>query len=162
MKRKNKNKKGMRVMTIAVAIILVILTVSLVATTLRSVMINKRPENAVFLNGSTPEPALDGTYKGNTQSQTGWQGKWFESSKNKGLNNFSDGDRYEFKTSTEKSLSSDKKVLKLDYNHPGNPLWLRLIVDEVSQVNTGTYQGKVYIKLGPIYFTLTYFELNNQ
>lgn len=162
MKRRQKNRKGKHSMIVLLSILLGLIFFITVIFWARSISVNNRLENQEFIGGLFPEPALDGTYKGNTQSRTGWQGKWFESSKHKGINNFSDGNRYEFKTSSDKSLSSDKKVLKLDYNNPGNPLWLRLIVDEISQVEDNKYQGKVYVKIGPMFFTLTYFELSNR
>lgn len=93
-------------------------------------------------------------------NQTTWQGKEFFATSNTGINNFSDGQRYKFKTYKAKSISSDKQVLKIDYDIPGNPFWIRRIVDELVEVEPGKYQGKVYLRYLPgLTFTLTYFTL---
>ncbi len=148
-------------MIIALLVILGALATLIIGATLRSNAANKAANNTIFLQGTMPEPLLDGLYNGNTAIRSNWLGKRFYADKNRGLNRFSDGERYEFATGSAKSLSSNNKVLKLDYNQPGNPWWLKLIVDEVSQVEPGKYQGKVYIKVGPTFFTLTYFELTS-
>ncbi len=149
-------------MIIVGMIILGILVLGLVGASLKSIEANSRGENAVFIEGSLPDPALDGQYNGNAQNSSNWQGKRFNASEQSGINRFSDGERYTFATSSARSLSSTKQILKLDYNQPGNPWCLKLIFKEVSQVEPGKYQGKVYIKLGPMFFTLTYFELTRE
>lgn len=140
---------------LAVVLLLVIASICVF-----SVMQDHRAENKVFLGGHLPSPAMNGFYKGNRQSSTDWQGKEFDANANSGINIFGNNQkRYTFTTSTSKSLHSSKDVFRLTYNHSGNPWWLRFIVDEITQVDARHFQGKVYVSLGPISCTLTYFEL---
>ena len=126
------------------------------------------PEAKEFLNGSYPEPALNGSYAGNHFDGLGkdWLGKQFFASQNNGVNNFRStsqntlNQRYEFDTSQQNGLrNKNTKVLLLDYNRPGNPFWLRFIKDEIVKVGEGKYLGKIQLKLGPFVITLGYFRL---
>jgi hypothetical protein len=119
----------------------------------------RRAENKVFNSGHVPD-VLNGEYTGNSQSKSDWLGKRFDHERQTGINRFPGGDRYPFTTSTGQSIKGNKQVLKLNYNVSGNPWWLRLIVDEVVETAPGKYQGKVFVRLGPLVFTLTYFQLS--
>lgn len=147
-----------------------ILIASLVAVVLVSAAIglvysyqtSRRPENRRFASGSYPQVPLDGKYRGSWLGQrTNWQGKEFDASTAGGLNNFSDGQRYRFKTLASPSIAnSSQTVLRIDYNLAENPWWLRRIVDELVEVELGKYQGKVYLKYLPgLTFTISYFSL---
>lgn len=130
---------------------------------------DSRTEAQEFATGTLPSPGLDGSYKGNHFDGLGkdWLGKQFNSAQNTGINNFkskSNGpaeQRYTFATSAETGLRNNKLVvLQLNYNKPGNPIWLRPIRDELVQTNQGEYLGKIHLKLGPIVITLGYFRLS--
>lgn len=160
---KKPRKKGKPVLMIFLLVLVALFVFVVVGMLAWSIRVNGRAENVAFVAGKMPQPALDGIYNGNTQTKSNWQGKRFIASDQSGLNIFEDGERYKFKTASAKSLSSDNQVLKLDYNQAGNPWWLRLIVDEISQVNDNEYQGKVYLKVGPLPdVPLTYFQLQKQ
>lgn len=128
---------------------------------IKSYQTNKHPDNDRFISGNYPSMPLDGKYQGSWMgNQTTWQGKEFFAASNAGINNFTDGQRYRFKTYKAQSISSGQEVLKIDYDIPGNPFWVRRIVDELVEVDPGKYQGKVYVKYLPgLTFTLTYFTL---
>jgi hypothetical protein len=119
----------------------------------------RRSENQQFQAGKLPSAALDGFYKGNTQAKTNWRGKKFDDATKTGINIFGNSERYTFAFYPAKSLHGGKQVLKIDYNQAGNPWWLKLIVDELVEIAPGNHQGKVYVRIGPLSFTLTYFEL---
>jgi hypothetical protein len=118
----------------------------------------------LFLSGRLPNPSPDGFYKGNAFTGRGkdWQGKLFDRVHQTGINRFSDGQRFVFKTYQARGLrDGNLTVLRIDYNQPGNPWWLHFIVDEVVETSPGHYLGKVHLKVIPdLPFTLTYFELS--
>jgi hypothetical protein len=54
----------------------------------------------------------------------------------------------------------EKEVLKLNYNLPQNPFFLRPVMDEIVEVEPGKYLGKVHYRLWSNFaVTLGYFEL---
>lgn len=146
---------------ITLIVIIVLFLIAVLYGVARSYQANKHPDNTRFTNGTYPSTDLNGTYSGSWgENDTTWQGKEFFAGTNSGINNFVDGQRYRFKTYRGKSISTGKEVLKIDYNQPGNPFWVRRIVDELVEVEPGKYQGKVYARVLPrITFTLTYFTL---
>ncbi len=115
-----------------------------------------------FLKGTYPSPLPNGFYKGTVQNlNTNWKGKIFDASSSAGVNLFGDKKVYPFKTYKGKGLQ-DKNldVLKIDYNIPKNPFWLRFILDEIVQIDTDKYLGKVHLRLIPgLPFSLGYFRL---
>ncbi len=121
------------------------------------------PNQKLFLSGHVPNPLPEGFYKGNNFTGIGkdWQGKSFDRTRQTGINQFSDGQRYTFKTYEAHGLRDKQlNILKIDYNQPGNPWWLHFIVDEIVETSPGHYLGKVHLKVIPgLPFTLTYFEL---
>lgn len=140
------------VLTIIVILIATLLLICLVWI----VKTERRAENKPFLSGSLPIVET-GFYKGNDQISSTWQGKKFTPEKSSGINVFSDGERYTFKTYAKSY--GNKQRLVLDYDVSGNPWWIRLIVDEMVEVEPGQYQGKVYAKIGPLKLPVTYFQL---
>lgn len=120
-----------------------------------------------FLGGTLPNPKPDGLYSGTVSGQkVSWLGKKFNSASSTGVNVFDDGgaikgERYPFITSVGRGLvDSNLYVLKIDYNIPGNPFWLRFILDEIVQVAPNEYLGKLEVRIIPGYpFALAYFEL---
>lgn len=123
-----------------------------------------QPQQQAFTKGILPSPMPNGFQKGDVNAKTTWQGKEFNNKENTGINFFNENGttikRYPFKTYTGKGLiDHGLEVLKLDYNLPENPLYLRLIVDELVQVSPGKYLGKLNVKLGPFAFALGFFRL---
>ncbi|MBI1857237.1 hypothetical protein HY003_01130 [Candidatus Saccharibacteria bacterium] len=149
-----------KIIGISLGLGLVVLFVSAFALgTYYNYRASHRPEQTRFSQGGLPTKTLDGFYKGNRPGSA-WQGKTFNGSAQSGINNFTDGDKYVFKTLVAKGLKDDKQVLKIDYNQPHNPWWLRYVVDELVQTSDGKYLGKVNLKILPgLPITITYFEL---
>ncbi len=133
----------------------------------RTRQIQHDAQEKVFLHGTVPDPTPDGLYYGSVPGRTvSWLGKKFSAASSRGINIFSDGkggqsEQYPFVTSAGKGLQDkDLNVLKIDYDIPGNPIWLRLVVDEVVQIAPGHYLGKLEARMIPGFpFALIYFEL---
>lgn len=120
-------------------------------------------EYGEFAKSTLPSPAPEGQYSGKaTVSSGSWQGKRFDSSESTGINRFTEGDRYAFTTSIAKSLTdATQQVLRIDYNQPDNPWWLRLVTDEVVQTGPNQLLGKIQINVIPtLPFTVGYFRLS--
>ncbi len=119
-------------------------------------------DQKVFLSGKIPNPLPDGFYKGSLRKlKTSWQGKKFDAKNSTGINLISGKELYPFKTYIAKGLA-DKNldVLKIDYDIPGNPFWLRFILDEIVETSPNHCLGKVHIKLIPgLPITLGFFQL---
>lgn len=118
------------------------------------------------MKGVAGMSALDGDYKGVAHGYSGtWQGKTIFQSKKSGINRFLYGEKleqkYPFALSFQKALrDADKDVIVLDYNQPGNPWWLKYIVDEMVEVGPQQYLGKVHVRItSGLVFTLGYFSL---
>jgi hypothetical protein len=128
----------------------------------RTWQVGRDPLNAAFRAGIVPSPALDGPYHGSVPGHTvSWLGKKMNAADNAGINVFTDGDKYPFATSVGAGLrDTDIQVLKIQYDVPGNPWWLRLVLDEMVQVAPGKYLGKVNLQIVPgMPFTIGYFRL---
>ncbi len=122
-----------------------------------------------FRSGTADTATLNGDYTGFVTGYEGaWQGKSINQAENTGINRFKEGDqvvqKYPFKTYVGKGLrDKDLDVIKLDYNQPGNPWWLRFIIDEMVSTGPDTYLGKVHIHLAPgITFSMGYFTLKKE
>ncbi len=124
------------------------------------------PNEKIFLAGKIPKDLLDGFYKGKVAGlKTNWQGKVFHSKLQKGANIFGTGVKkqevFPFKTYVGKGIA-DKNldVVKIDYNIPQNPLWLRSILDEVVETSKNHFLGKLNIRIFPgLSFAMGYFTL---
>lgn len=134
----------------------------------RTFKTRRSPNQRIFLAGSKPNPLPDGFYHGSVTGYSGsWRGKKFDSPRSAGINVFGEGDqlieRYPFKTYSGEGLQDQTiEVLKIDYNIPTNPFWVRLVLDEIVQVEPGKYLGKVHYRFIPIVpFTIGYFRLEN-
>ncbi len=127
---------------------------------------------ARFIAGTTPKPALNGTYRGSILGRTGpWVGKQFDALHRTGKDLFRPGRigsltgdppnaRNPFTVSYSKGIRDQNlDVLSLHYNFPENSWWLQHTVDEIVQVAPGRYLGKHHIQIG-LPFTLWYFELH--
>ncbi len=123
---------------------------------------NTLTNQKLFLSGKVPDPNPNGFYKGSLDGpKTFWQGKKFDAASSTGINLIGSKEVYPFKTYVAKGLK-DKNldVLKIDYNIPENPFWIRLILDEIVQISPNNYLGKVHLKIIPgLPFTLGYFRL---
>jgi len=141
------------------------LLVGVVGGLYRTYRVEHSPNQAKFWGGHVPSTLPSGFFKGSALTGLGknWQGKVFDRHKGKGINQFTDGKRYSFRVYPAAGLrDADMQVLRIDYNQPGNPWWLRFVVDEIVQVSPGHYLGKVHVKILPgLPFSLTYFELSS-
>ena len=144
---------------------------------------------AKFVDGKLPDPPPDDFYKGSAyllgNRPVPWMGKSFESANSKGFNIFTpagasllkimtpfyklfrnnaDGntDAYYFKTSTSQGFKDTRiETFKLDYDDPENPFLIRIILDEMVQLENGEYLGKVHMKVFPGYYaTIGFFGLH--
>lgn len=158
-KNKQHKKRGKHATAIVLLAMACMITSAIAGMSIWSASTDGRPDNTAFLAGRVPQPSLDGFYKGNHQNGGTWQGKKFDAAAQRGINVFGSSEKYSFATSNQRSLSGGPDVLRLDYNQDGNPWWIRLITDEIAQTPNGKLQGKVYLRLGPLTLTMTYFEL---
>ncbi len=145
---------------------LVLLLISLVLLWLRTFQMKKEPHQQQFLQGSLPNPKPDGPYQGTMGFDVSWIGKKFDAQNSVGINVFKNKkngqitDGYPFKTYVARGLFDPIFVLRIDYNVPGNPFWVKYIVDEIVQVAPNEYLGKMHLKLIPgLPFSVLYFEL---
>ena len=120
-----------------------------------------------FLSGTVAEP--DGMFKGVLRGYTGpWRGKRFLKKEKTGMNVFSVGSHkielYPFEIRIDKGyIDKEIQTIKLDYNLPKNPWWLRLILDEIVTIEKDAYIGKVHFRIIPGFsFALGYFELKKE
>jgi hypothetical protein len=69
--------------------------------------------------------------------------------------------RFPFRTSSGAgSLNPNLRVLRIDYNNPYNPWWLRLFLDEVVAIEPGQLLGKLSIRVIPGHpYAILFFEL---
>lgn len=126
-------------------------------------------DNKLFLSGKVPNPLPDGFYNGVTSYYVipSWKGKFFKAEDSSGVNIINDTlrvdtlERYPFETYIASGIKDkSKKVLRIDYDIKTNPWWLRLVVDEIIQIDDGKYLGKTHIRFLPGYpFTLATFRL---
>ncbi len=133
----------------------------------RTLLSEGSPKQDAFVKGTLPSPVPDGFLHGSVDGvQVSWKGKKMQAKDRTGINVFAgengDEERYPFKTAPAKGLhDQDLDVLRIDYDLPGNPFWLRRITDEIVQVERGHYLGKVHVRIVPGYpFTMGYFRLD--
>lgn len=148
------------------AVVIFLVSVVLLLGYVRTYMVERKSEQQIFTKGTADLSGLDGDYKGVAHGYSGtWQGKTIFKNKQTGINRFLYGEKlehkYPFALSTQKALrDTGKDVIVLDYNQPGNPWWLKYIVDEMVQTGPQEYLGKVHVAITPgIVFTLGYFSL---
>ncbi len=122
---------------------------------------------AIFLSGKIPSENPDGLYKGSAIFTASWLGKKFDASKSAGVNIFQNPDgtqieRYPFKTYVASGIrDTNLQVIKIDYDLPENPFWLRMILDEIVEVTPGKYIGKLSLRFIPgVSASLGYFFLD--
>lgn len=150
------------ILYVFVAIILLFSAFGIVST----IQAHYNPNWQRFAHGTTPSPLPDGFHKGSVSGNAGsWQGKKFDAANMSGLNIFKENgvlvEKYPFKTYISQGVQDKNlQTMKIDYNLPGNALWLRLLLDEIVQVAPHHYLGKVQVRFIPgLPFTFGYFEL---
>jgi len=139
----------------------------LLAGFIRTFVVENSKGLDAYNSGTFPEPLPDGFYKGKVPVvTTQWRGKTFNDESGTGFNNFTliNGvkiEKYPFRTYRSKAVGySDVAVLKIDYDVPSNPWWLRLMVDEIVQTSPDHYLGKLHLRILPFFpFTIEYFNL---
>ena len=144
-------------------ILIIVVTTVLLPISLglfRTWQIQNSLNQKLFLNGKNPDKP-NGLYKGSVNFKTSWEGKKFDASSSAGINIIGGKEKYPFKTYTGKGIrDKNLDVLKIDYNIPQNPLWLRFILDEIVEVDKDKYLGKVHLNLIPgLPLSLGYFRL---
>jgi hypothetical protein len=146
---------------ILVTLLFTALAIIFILGTYRTIKTQTSGNQNIFLSGKIPDKMPDGLYKGSvTGLKTSWKGKKFDSKTGMGINVFETNENYPFKFYTAQGLQDNKQVIKIDYNLPENPLWLRFIVDEIVEVKPGKYLGKLHIQLFPdLVASLGYFSL---
>lgn len=143
---------------------------------------------AEFVAGKLPDSLPDGFYEGTAHLLGGrpvpWLGKFFEPAHHQGFNIFTPAgaillklvtpfykgfrentegntDAYYFKTSASAGFRDTQiDTFKLDYNSPGNPFLIRIILDEIVETAPNEFLGKVHMKVFPGYYsTIGFFGL---
>lgn len=125
-----------------------------------------QPEYEEFTKGTLPSVLPSGLWKGTAPElgEISWQGKKFDGGM-EGINRFKkdgiESEAYPFTYFEAPSVGwKNKKVIRLDYGLKQNPLWLRMIIDEMVSVGPDEFLGVVYIKFIPGFpFRMGYFRL---
>lgn len=152
------------ILTVAI----VLIGIAAVGGYARTYVVERQTEQQLFTAGHADLSELDGDYIGVAHGYSGttWQGKTVFRDTHSGINRFKYDSglttKYLFKIFTAIALrDGNKEIIKLDYNQPGNPWWLKYIVDEMVLVGPQQYLGKVHVKISKhIVFTLGYFSLS--
>lgn len=120
---------------------------------------------------STLRPALDVTARRLASLWMPWRGKSFDPQRDRGVNVLDASirlplrvlfpgyrpereldDRIEafpFRTSVGPDVvDPEVRVLRIEYDHPGNPGLVRRILDELVQVDVGLYLGRIFVRRG--------------
>ncbi len=111
------------------------------------------PQQKQFVAGTVPEPLPNGFYKGDAPVKGSWLGKTFDAASHTGKNIFKNTDgttreAYPFKTYQGKGIRDTQiSVMKIDYDVPENPFYVRPILDEVTEVSPGHLVGKLNYRL---------------
>lgn len=153
------------VLVLLLCIVLILILLAAIFGIARTIQIQNKPQQKDFFGGSVPKELPNGLYKGTVNLKTTWQGKRFDASSSAGINVFKNGDKreekYPFKTYVGDGVQDKNlKVIKIDYSENQDPWWLKYILDEVVEVSSGKYLGKVHIIVIPgLPFTLGYFQL---
>jgi hypothetical protein len=96
-----------------------------------------------------------------------WRGKSFygaEADHGHGINRVA-SDRLElfrFRTFVGPSLDDGADAVRLDYDHPGNPFFIRPIADEIREISERTYLGQAWLVLGDTKRFVLWFGLTHR
>ncbi|MDD5068579.1 MAG: hypothetical protein PHS53_04540 [Candidatus Pacebacteria bacterium] len=120
----------------------------------------------IFVSGKAPNPSPDGFYSGSAYLTGSWLGKKFDARYEEGINVFKDlgnaeVEKYPFKTFFGPGIrDTHLQVMKIDYDIPENPFWIRPILDEIVETAPGEYMGKLHLRIIPGFsFSPLYFFL---
>lgn len=167
-----------------------IIAAILILGSLVTLMVERSPYHKMFVGGRAPD-SLDGFHPGMAHvlfdKKVPWLGKHFDRQQQFGYNVFTplgakilkfaspfyrkfslneEGNTraYYFKTWVGKGKKDTQlDVFKLDYDSPENPLFIRIILDEVVEIAPQQYLGKIHVKFLPGFFvTIGYFGLKPQ
>ena len=123
------------------------------------------PSQKIFLKGTVPAKFPDGFYKGTVKGlNTPWIGKEFNAKEMRGINIFKENEKitkkYHFHLYKGRGLADKNlEVIKIDYNLPQNPIWMRFIMDEIVETGKDQYLGELHIRLPGVSFALGFFTL---
>ncbi len=130
------------------------------------------PQRARFAEGHVPDPPPDGAYRGAVPGYERlawfWHGKRFDAAAGTGVNLVGDAahvrEACPFRTYVASRMDQQEgHVLRVDYDIPENPFWLRRCADELVELEPGRYLGKAFIRLIPGHpFGMLFFELRAQ
>lgn len=143
------------------------MSLSLILAILRTWKTQTSPNQKIFISGKAPMEFPDGFYWGKvTGLKTDWQGKKFNSKSKTGINIFKKGGKltelYPFKIYSAKGLQDNIEVLRIDYNLPENPLWIRFVKDEIVETGEDKFLGKIHLTVIPgLPISVGYFKLSN-
>lgn len=143
----------------------VLLIIPLLLLIVRNWKVQNGPLQKEFLKGTLPSPLPNGFFKGSAGNlKTNWKGKVFDASSSSGINLFEKEKKYPFKTYRGIGIQDNNlEVLKIDYNIPKNPILVRLILDEIVQLENNKYLGKVHLNLIPNFpISLGFFRLEGR
>ncbi len=156
----------MKFLLILILIILLVVVILVVFGVYRTYVTQTNQDQQQFLKGRIPDKKPDGLHKGTADGYRGsWKGKKFDSKHSTGINVLEEkgkqAERYPFKTYVGKGIhDKELNVIKIDYNISQNPLWLRLILDEIVEVQPNKYLGKLTLNIIPhMPFALAFFRL---
>jgi len=150
------------IIIVGITLVAILFTIVLVGV-LFNLATDRSAEHDEFVKAAKSETFPNGIYNGSaTIYQASWQGKKIDSSKRTGINRFAGDDRYPFEINHAKSLrNSTKDIIRINYNIPANPFWLRIATDEMVQTGTDSYLGAIQIQILPgLPFTIGYFRLS--
>lgn len=158
----------MNALGIIITLIICILGILYLFGMMRTYKMEHGDKQDKFVKGSADISSLDGDYTGVAHGldNTSWKGKSLHAADQSGINRIKQSDellkKYPFKFFVRKGLrDKNMDVIVLDYNQPGNPWWLKYIVDEMVEVSSQEYLGKVHVQVtSGIVFTLGYFTLS--
>ncbi len=152
----------MKFLFILLFLLCIIIGVLLFATFRTQMSSNQK----IFLGGKVPLQSPDGLYRGSAVHTFSWLGKRFDAKNSGGINIFrnsdgTEGERYPFKTYIASGIrDTNLQVIKIDYNLPENPFWLRMVLDEIVETAPGKYVGKLHLRItSGTSFALGYFFL---
>lgn len=124
-----------------------------------------------FARGQTPDPGqLRGEYAVRLVTGIGPDIRFFGHKKvfpdtvedtGGGCNSFWGGVRLgDFKINVQDSILGDgQKILKINYNRPGNPFFLKILNDELKKTEEGRYLGRGVFEIAGKAFNTFYFSL---
>jgi hypothetical protein len=145
---------------------LLVLTLFLIWSAVQNSKMKNDTQYSLFINGKVPAEWPDGFYKGQASfMESTWIGKRLNAKEKNGVNVFMENgqekQKYVFKNYVGKSLTgTGMDVIKIDYDLPENPWWLRMMVDEIVEDKPGHFTGQLYFRGVPgVPVPLGYFTL---